>query len=262
MLAEGSVTYLYAADQMEPILKIWPNARFIIALRDPMEMLPSLHQRLLFLGDEREPDFSRAWALVEKRRQGEAIPKGCADPRWLDYWAAGQLGRAVEQFFRTVGRERCFISLYDDFAADPAGQYRRILAFLGLPDDGRTDFTRERSSRGFKVGWLQRLLKRPPKVARQLLAAEGYTTRTAASVPRRASGLRKGILGLRKRLLKWNTAEAPAVVLPAALRREIRDTFAADVALLSRLTGRDLSHWLQVESAPSAPSSEEKRLVA
>src|SRR5688572_14975159 len=63
LLAEGSVSYLYAAAQMEPILRLWPNARFVICLRDPCEMLPSLHQRLVFNGDETVTDFAQAWSL-------------------------------------------------------------------------------------------------------------------------------------------------------------------------------------------------------
>src|SRR4030095_12367410 len=49
LLMEGSVTYLYTPSQIEPILRTWPDARFIIAVRDPFSMLPSLHQRLLLL---------------------------------------------------------------------------------------------------------------------------------------------------------------------------------------------------------------------
>ena len=30
--AEGSVTYLYAAEQLRPILRLWPNARFVLKL--------------------------------------------------------------------------------------------------------------------------------------------------------------------------------------------------------------------------------------
>jgi hypothetical protein len=259
MLAEGSVTYLYAPLQMEPVLRTWPEAKFILTLRDPMDMLPSLHHRLLFIGDERETDFARAWALVDTRRKGEAIPRGCVDPRWLDYRRAGELGNAVEQFFDAVGRERCFISLYDDFAADPAGQYRALLKFLGLPDDGRTDFRPERTRRGYKIAWLQRFLKRPPKAAVELIAPEGFALRSPESVPKTKRGIRKGILNLRKRILKWNVTEAPAVVLPPGLRQEIHDAFAEDVAKLGRLIGRDLSHWLQVEPNANANQSSDHR---
>src|SRR5262245_19479511 len=112
--AEGSVTYLYAAEHIAPILRLWPNAKFIIALRDPLSMLPSLHARLLVTGDESVRDFRTAWSLVDERAQGRAIPKSAIDPRFLRYDEAGKLGENVERFLRTVGRERCHIVLFDD----------------------------------------------------------------------------------------------------------------------------------------------------
>ena len=67
LLAEASVSYLYTPERMEPILRLRPDAKFIIAVRDPLEMLPSLHRRLLYLGDETVTDFERAWALTAER---------------------------------------------------------------------------------------------------------------------------------------------------------------------------------------------------
>ena len=69
------------------------------------------------------------------------------------------------RFLNTIGQERTFISIFDDFAEDPAAQYRRLLGFLGLMDDGRKHFEQHRESMGVKVAWLQRLLKRPPRQA-------------------------------------------------------------------------------------------------
>src|SRR5688572_22560028 len=62
VLAEGSVSYLYAPERMLPILKMWPAAKFIVAVRNPLEMLPSLHRRHLYNGDETVRDFARAWS--------------------------------------------------------------------------------------------------------------------------------------------------------------------------------------------------------
>ena len=246
LLMEGSVSYLYTADRIGAILRIWPDVKFIIAVRDPMELLPSLHQRLLYLGDETVVDFARAWALVPERKAGRSIPRTCVEPTWLDYEEIGRLGKNVERFFAAVGRERCFVAVYDDFAADPGGVYRRLLDFLGLPDDGRRDFVPHRARQGYKIGWLQRLLKRPPKATRAILAGEKYRQRVKPLDGEKArdSALTKAILAGRKRLLRWNKAPAPPVHLSADLRREIRETLADDVALLSRLSERDLSHWL------------------
>jgi sulfotransferase family protein len=245
MRMEGSVTYLYASHQIEPILRVWPEAKFIIAVRDPFEMLPSLHQRLLFLGDETETDFARAWALAPERAQGRHIPRTCVEPRWLQYPEIGRFGKYVEQFLATVGRERCLVILFDDLIADPATVYRQVLAFLGLADDGRNDFPRERASRGYKLAWLQRLLKRPPIIMRSIMAGEKFRQRVRPiEMQRPDPWLVRRILGWRKRLLRWNEAPAPAAVLPPEIQDEMREVLTQDVLLLARLLGRDLSHWL------------------
>jgi len=75
LYAEGSVTYLYVPERMAPILKRWPDAKFVIALRDPLSMLPSLHARLLVTGDETIRDFRKAWAKIGERAQGKSLPK-------------------------------------------------------------------------------------------------------------------------------------------------------------------------------------------
>ena len=250
VLAEGSVTYLYRAEQMLPILRIWPEAKFVIAIRDPMELLPSLHQRLLYLGDEVVTDFARAWALTDRRRKGLNVPPSCVDQRWLLYDEVGRLGEYVEKFIATVGRERCHIVLFDDLIRDPQSVYARMLKFIGLQADGRTDFSVHRASRGYKIGFLQRLLKRPPKALRGIAAGDQYRQRVRSlDTPRGPSGLTAAILAGRKRLLKWNAATPPPVAIDEALRHDIRNRLSDDVARLSGLIGRDLSHWLADRSS-------------
>lgn len=244
--AEGSVTYLYVPEQMGPILQLWPDARFILCVRDPLQLLPSLHQRLLYLGDETVASFDRAWALRHRRAEGRSIPRSCVEPRWLRYDRAGYLGRAVEGFFAAVGRERCHVVVFDDLRDDFAGEYRRMLAFLGLPDDGRTHFESVRSGQGFRFGWLQRLLKRPPVLTRRAVgkAAREHFGEVAPALKAKTRSRPSRISAARKRLLEWNRAPAPRAQLSPATRAEIRDLYAEDVDRLGRLLGRDLSHWL------------------
>jgi hypothetical protein len=255
MLAEGSVSYLYAPEQLEPILRLWPQAKFIIAVRDPLQMLTSLHQRLLCTGDEAVTDFAAAWALTLPRREGRHIPRSCIDPRCLDYRELARLGTHVDRFFQIVGRERCFVAVFDDLNDNPAKLYGDLLEFLDLPHDGRASFPAHRTASGFKSGALQRLLKRPPVVTRHVLAGELFRERVRRlDRDRTPSALMRAIFGARKRLLEWNEAPAPEPNLPNALRREICDTFASEIALLSDLLERDLSHWLDGAVSTSFPA--------
>jgi hypothetical protein len=241
-LAEGSVSYLYAPERLDPVLRLWPKAKFIICLRNPIDLLASLHRRLFVIGDEIESDFRRAWELVAERRAGRSVPKTCIDSRFLDYPQIGSLGKHVERFLATIGRDRCFISLFDDFCDNPAGQYRKILHFLGLEDDGRTDFEQHRKSFEPRFPALQRLLKRPPKSVASLLANPAYSERLNA--PKLPSPVATAILRLRKRVLDWNQAPPRQHAIDDDLRLEMQSLFRDDVALLSQVVGRDLNHWV------------------
>ena len=244
LLAEGSVSYLYAAERMAGILRIWPNAKFIISVRDPMQLLPSIHQRLLYQGDETVRDFDRAWRLTSARAEGRNIPRTCLDPRLLRYDEVARLGKHVKAFFDAVGRERCLVVVYDDIAANSGSVFAQLLQFLELPGFEYRGENRRRARKGFRYGWLQRLLKRPPVVTRAVLAGEQYRQRVTKKPKRQAGALSKALMGTRKRLIAFNQVPAPPTRISAEVRAEIRELLSDDIDQLGRLIGRDLSHWL------------------
>ena len=254
--AEGSVTYLYIPERMAPILKLWPDAKFIIALRDPVSMLPSLHARLLVTGDENIGDFEKAWAKIGERAQGRSIPRSAMDPRWLRYDEAGALGSRVERFFEKVGRERCHIVLFDDLAADPLGTYRSLCGFLGIEPWAETSFKVRRAGKSFRYGWLQRLLKRPPKRLQTIMAGEQFRQREKEAGASEGRAV-NAIFRVRKRLLDWNKVPAKKVPLDPTVRAQIIERLRDEIVLLSRVIDRDLSHWLGgvPEADPAAGSS-------
>jgi hypothetical protein len=254
VIAEGSVSYLYAPEKMPPVLRLWPDAKFIIAARDPLQLIPSLHQRLLYQGDEVEEDLERAWRLIEERRNGRKVPRSCLDARQLFYDEAACFGKHVERFFDAVGPDRCHVVLFDDLQADPQKVYDGLLAFLGLDPAPMPEWKRHRARHGFKIGWLQRLLKRPP-VARTVLAGQQFRKRVADAPNREPSWLSRKVMDARLALLRWNRAPAPETRISPQLAGEIRETLRQDTLAFSRLIGRDLSHWLggigpAVEPAP------------
>jgi hypothetical protein len=243
--AEGSVSYLYAPEQLGPALELWPDSRFIIAVRDPLAMLPSLHARLFYLGDETIRDFADAWAAIPDRAAGRRIPRSCVEPRFLRYDEAGRLGTYVERMFDAVGRDRCLVVVFDDLVADSALEARRIVDFLGLEPIEHVPLRAERRSRQVRYPWLQRLLKRPPMRVRAYLAGHHYRRRLTGDSDDGPGGV-ETILSIRKKLLRWNRVDGPSPPVPVAVQQEIRERLSGEVAHLGRLIGRDLSHWLTV----------------
>jgi hypothetical protein len=193
-------------------------------------MLRSYHARLLFLLDEDENDFSRAWALQEDRRGGRSIPKRCRDPQLLQYGDIASLGRYIEQLFDVAGRERCHVVVFDDFVANPGSVYQQLLQFIGVDDDGRREFVRKRGNAGFKSRWLQQFAMNPPAWVFRLIEFSN-------------AGTLKRLKGLRKRLKRFNKAPEKRQELSQEMRATLREYYRSDVEKLSRLLGRDLSHW-------------------
>jgi len=235
LVGEGSVSYLYAPEALERILRVNPEARMLVLLRNPIHMLPSYHLRMLYILAEDVEDFPTAWALQGARARGEHIPRTCPDPRLLLYHDVVRFGAQVERLYRLVGRERSLVLLFEDLAADPLRVYRQTLDFLGVAYDGRTAFPRKLPSRRYRYRLLQRLLYSPPKPARAALERAQL---------RAKQHKRPGRKSLLKRLARWNTLDARPATLTPAFRAQLRSSLADDIERLGALLGRDLSHWI------------------
>lgn len=232
ILGEGSVSYLYSADAIRRITETIPDARFVVSVRNPVDLVYSYYWRLLYQMDEDVRDFAEAWRLQEARADGRNIPKRCRDPRLLRYAEIGRLGHYVGQLFRLAGRERCLVILFDDLAHDPLAEYRRALAFLGIPDDGRTEVPRQRVNKTFKSAYVQQFIVNPPRWMVPTLRHLDANARAAAVLK-----------SIRRRLKRANAIPTKRPPLPAEMRATLQAAYAADIATLSELLGRDLSHW-------------------
>lgn len=69
------------------------------------------------------------------------------------------LGQQMRDLLEVFPRDQVHWIFFDDFKSDTAGEYRRALAFLGLPDDRRDVFQRVNQNAMVQPGPLLRLLK-------------------------------------------------------------------------------------------------------
>lgn len=235
-LGEGSVSYLYAPKAIERILHFNPKAKFIVQVRDPVRMLPSYHLRMQFLLQEEEADFTTAWGLEPARRRGKQIPKRCLDPRLIIYSEVASFGAQIEQLFKITGREQTHVIVFDDFASDTLGVYRRLLEFLEVEDDGQTEFERRFESQMYRYRWLQEILFVPA-------TSDGKIVGTLQQRARKYNpdGTKK--MSWVKRLTRLNKVPKKPEPLTPQMTDIVRETLRPDIQLLSRLLDRDLSHW-------------------
>lgn len=234
---EGSVSYIHLPEAIGQILHFNPDAKFIVMVRNPRSMLPSYHQKMLFLLQENEADFDKAWALQTPRAQGRSLPRTCLDPRLLIYKEVASLGAQVQRLFEIAGRRQTHVIVFDDFVRDTLAEYRALLDFLEIDYDGQTEFERRFESQMYRYRWIQYLLF--------VTATRGG--KFVDTLERRSRKYREdGTIrpNLIKRITKLNKGPVKPAPLSPQMVDILREELHDDVQLLGHLLERDLGYWL------------------
>jgi hypothetical protein len=226
--------YLQSTTAAGEIRRDHPDARILIMLRDPAQMLPAWHSELLFETIENIADFGAALAAEPDRRAGRRIPRNATNSyvEALFYSDVARFSPQVRRYLDAFGPERVHVVLHEDFVADASSTYRRTLEFLNVDSGFTPAFESVNANKVARSGVLQRAYFSTQIPGHRLVRA---------LLPSRLRGI----------LLAANRREQPRAALPSAGLQLIRKALADDVRELGELLGRDLSHWL---AAPSSPA--------
>lgn len=218
---EASVHYLSSRRAPFEIRDYAPAARIIILLREPVAMACSLHALYTRSGNEELATFEAALEVEPERREGRRIPAGAYFPEGLLYTDEARHAAKVERWLEVFGREQVLCILFDDLVRDPAAVYRRALEFLGVEGSFAAELDPRRAAELARIQTIRQLRQVPPEVRRRMQFEQ----------MKRHQG-------------------PPRPAPDAALAARLRARFAADVAHLGELLGRDLSAWTRGEAVP------------
>jgi hypothetical protein len=234
-VGEGSTAYLQSVTAISNIYKYNSNARIIVMLRNPVDMVYSLHAHLYYRGQEDENDFERAWRLQDMRRIGKKLPKDKSLHFALQYATVGKIGLQVKRLLNIFPFEQVKIIFFEDFIARPQVIYNQVLSFLNVPFDKRMEFPvvnpniAHRSPVAVKLFrklipwklrfWMREVMQNHPFPR---LGIGGYIHKVSSSV----------------------TIRNP---LSSRLRNELISEFRSDIEELSVTINKDLKHWLKSE---------------
>ncbi len=225
-IGEASTRYLSSGVAVSKILEFCDEVpRFIVCLRNPVDMVISLHRYHVQNGIEPEPSLEKAWDAQGDRRKGFGIPLLADNSRQLLYADRCLLGDQVERLLSRVPSERVLLIRLDDMRRDSRGTYLRVLEFLDVPDDGCLDFPVLNRSRAVQSRTVVTFLAIVNRIKRHL-------------------HLRRG-LGIGRKLKHLATNPAPEPVLADEFRKRLRDYFRDDLRKLERVTGLDLREWFE-----------------
>lgn len=223
-IGEGSVWYLYSKSAADEIHTFNQDAKIIVMLRNPLEMMRSLHAKQVWAGNEEIPSFAAALAAEPERRMGRSIPATAWHPSGLLYTDVASYSEQVRRYIDAFGPDAVCAVMFDDLRADQAGAFDRVAQFLEIDASFRPDF---------------KVYNRRP-------------------VPRQADGLKRNLRRLKRRVVAAlpvanrvsagrTTSRIEVIVENQALAQMtpgfVVEALAADARVLGDLIGRDLSHW-------------------
>ncbi len=226
-VGEASVWYLYSTRAAAEIRAYSPDARIVIMLRNPVDMMYSLHSQRRFTGIEDIADFAAALRAEPDRRRGVGLPRRGMLHGGL-YRAIASYPDQVARYLDAFGRDRVHVVLFDDLRADTAAAYAAVVAFLGLTAVADTELGVENPNRRPRFALAARTLADPPRVVVRVAHA-------LLSRPTRVA--------LVRRLRDLNSRVAARPPLAPALRRHLQEELRPEIDALGRLLGRDLSGW-------------------
>lgn len=141
-VGESTVFYLYSQLAARRIHDFEPNAKIIALLRNPVDMIASLHAQYLKTGQENISRLEDALESESDRSQGKRIPKGFRRPNdCLLYREIGKYSEQLKRYFHEFGRENVHVILFDDFLRDTTGEFAKVCKFLGISADFTPTFT-------------------------------------------------------------------------------------------------------------------------
>ncbi len=228
-VGEASTWYLYSTSAAREIKEFSPDARIIVMLRNPVDVMYAQHNQLIFNVIEDIPDFADALAAEPDRRAGRRIPPGPINIENLFYRHSVHFAEQLERYFEVFGRERVHLIVYDDLRRDPASVLRACLEFLGVDPALAELPAAANENRRVRSPLIQRLIYTP----RLLLPLAPFLRRFPL------------VRAARTKMLEMNSEAKPRSPMDPGLRRELLDEFRPQIERLASLIDRDLSAWLE-----------------
>jgi hypothetical protein len=228
-VGESTPFYLYSERAAQEIRAFDPAARIIIMLRNPVDMMYSMHARNLMDGNEEIEDFAMALEAERGRKAGTQLPRRCFFRQGLYYRDLAHFPEQVARYLDIFSPEQVHVVVFEDIKSSPRKTLNAALSFLGLKQSEQDLLKRSNESVGVRSPMLAGILRDPPTLLKRLPAGVGDS--------------------LVWRLNRWNRAGAAPAKMNQNLRRLLLDEFAGEVRELGQLLNRDLSHWLDQSSA-------------
>lgn len=223
IIAEGSVFYLYSKEAIPNILKINPEAKFIVMVRDPIEIAHAWHSQAIKNGSETVGDFEKAWSLIKKRKNGKSIPPFTHRIEQLMYSEIGKIGTQINRASSLIKKGNLLILEYNTFFSSIESSYSKVLDFLKIdPNQRPENFEKINTNKSYKNLLLKNVTENLTKRFKKIFKLKSNY------------GLYSKTIG------KWNQIEQQRKPLRSEFEHQLRKYFIKEVLEVNKYVEEDL----------------------
>jgi hypothetical protein len=122
------------------------------------------------------------------------------------------------------------VLVFEEFFADPRQGYLQVLEFLGLEDEGCTNFFAVNSAQKHRLRWIA-------EIHRWVVDSDSLVYRGLKAL--------LSLVGIHPSsiLARYNRKQGGKSEICEAFQRELRQNFRPDVKIAERLLGREIEAW-------------------
>ena len=228
-LGESTPLYMASEEAAARLARFNPEARIIILLREPIEMMYALYGQHLADCVPCRRDFETELRSQEDdRRRGlsKRVPGFLRMPRLLEF---ADYAPQIRRFYEHFPASQIRVILFDDLVADTTRVHLDLLRWLGIAAPGSECFPRLGSRREHVDPAIIRAVRAFTPITRQLRRVFPRVVDAIAALIR-----------------KSGTRSLPA--LDPALRARLQAEFFPDFGELESLIGQSLERWRLTEA--------------
>lgn len=223
---EVAVYYLASEKAAEEIKQASPNAKIIILLRNPAELMYSMHSQMTYQGNEPEKDFEKALELGSDRFSKKNLPNHYYCPHvGICYKELVSFSKQIERYTNSFPKENILFLSFHEFIKNPPAVYNKLLDFLEVAHH-TPNFEIVNANTKTKNEKLRDITLTPSKALKAI---------TKTILP--SKKLREATKEL---IWKANTAEEKREDMDDSLRKELKQEWEKEIDILKEITGLDL----------------------
>jgi len=225
IIGETSVFYLLSEIAANQIFIHNPKAKIIVMIRNPIEVIYSLHSQLVFNGDETITDFEKSLEYEKYRKNGEFLPKYTRIQKKHWYTYATSFSTQIKRFLNVFPENQIKLLLFDDFKKDNIKTTQSVYNFLGVDDSFIPNTKIINSNKKIKYKKIDR-----------------FVNIILDKTPLKNIKEQKKII-FKNQMKNLNSTIFVRKPLDVSTKNRLIDIFKFEIDNLSKIFNRDLSHW-------------------